>query len=284
MALGPLPAATLAHVRCSCVNTPPSLPALAPLRPPAPSLVFEVPSVRIKFFGGSEYINLADTGGFVDNAGDQLYISSKAGRVARVRKRAGEGVGCAKGPGRPWLTFWHAAGLHLAPAPRDVSPQAAGPVWHLGAGKACDAGPGLVDSIVGRHEAVVVGEGKRNTPLCISHRSQIFRLMRMLRLYGLYEQYVRRRRIRAALEAAGSHFPVAATSQQLSMIEFEMQQEAEKKTRVGTKLEGGCGRGCGPLRRGFAMGWQPWRGDRTQTVACSKVAVTRRHVDVTLPR
>lgn len=63
--------------------------------------------------------------------------------------------------------------------------------------------------------------------------------MRMLRLYGLYEQYVRRRRIRAALEAAGSQFPVAATSEQLSMIEFEMQQEAEKKTRVGTKLEGG---------------------------------------------
>lgn len=48
------------------------------------SLAFEVPTVRLKFFGGSEYINLADRGGFTDNAGDQLYISSKAARVARV--------------------------------------------------------------------------------------------------------------------------------------------------------------------------------------------------------
>ncbi|KAG2495222.1 hypothetical protein HYH03_006828 [Edaphochlamys debaryana] len=111
------------------------------------SLVFEVPTVRIKFFGGSEYINLGDRGGFVDNAGDQLYISSKAGRVARI-----------------------------------------------------------------------------------------FRLLRMLRLYSLYTAYVRRRRIKAALEAAGAS-SVAHNSDQLSIIEFEMQQEQERKTRVGQKLE-----------------------------------------------
>ena len=53
------------------------------------SLVFEVPSVRHKFFsGGSEYINLQNTGGFIDNAGDILYNSSKAGRVARVSHRS----------------------------------------------------------------------------------------------------------------------------------------------------------------------------------------------------
>ncbi|KXZ49182.1 hypothetical protein GPECTOR_22g772 [Gonium pectorale] len=107
------------------------------------SLVFEVPTVRYRFFGGSAYINLADGGSFINNAGDQLYISSKAGRVARI-----------------------------------------------------------------------------------------FRLLRMLRLYTLYTQYVRRRRIRETLEAAGASV-VGASSEQLSIIEFEMQQEMERKTRVG---------------------------------------------------
>ncbi|EFJ49622.1 hypothetical protein VOLCADRAFT_89530 [Volvox carteri f. nagariensis] len=111
------------------------------------SLVFEVPTVRIKFFGGSQYINLADGGSFFSNAGNQLYISSKAGRVARI-----------------------------------------------------------------------------------------FRLMRMLRLYSMYQQYVRRRRIRQALQAAGAA-EVANNEEQLSIIEFEMQQEMDRKTKVGQKLE-----------------------------------------------
>ncbi|KAG2449913.1 hypothetical protein HYH02_000019 [Chlamydomonas schloesseri] len=112
------------------------------------SLTFEVPTVRLKFFGGSEYINLADRGGFTDNAGDQLYISSKAARVARI-----------------------------------------------------------------------------------------FRLLRMLRLYSMYTQYVRRRRIKQALEAAGVDSNVAGSTETLSILEFEMQQEQERKTKVGQKLE-----------------------------------------------
>ncbi|GIM03026.1 hypothetical protein Vretimale_7833 [Volvox reticuliferus] len=111
------------------------------------SLVFEVPTVRIKFFGGSQYIRLSDSSSFISNAGNQLYISSKAGRVARI-----------------------------------------------------------------------------------------FRLMRMLRLYSMYTQYIRRRRIRQALQAAGAT-EVANNEEQLSIIEFEMQQEMDRRTKVGQKLE-----------------------------------------------
>ena len=54
----------------------------------------------------------------------------------------------------------------------------------------------------------------------------------MLRVYTLYKQYERRRRIKAALEAAGR------PNESLSIIEFELQQEQDKQTRVGQKLEG----------------------------------------------
>lgn len=60
------------------------------------SLVFEVPTVRIKFFGGSEYISVASAGSFFSNAGNQLYISSKAGRVARVRPFPGSSTSFTK--------------------------------------------------------------------------------------------------------------------------------------------------------------------------------------------
>ncbi|GLC66140.1 hypothetical protein PLESTF_000389100, partial [Pleodorina starrii] len=66
--------------------------------------------------------------------------------------------------------------------------------------------------------------------------ARIFRLLRMLRLYGMYTQYVRRRRIKQALQAAGAA-GAASSEEQLSMIEFEMQQEEERKTKVGQKLE-----------------------------------------------
>ncbi|GIL51039.1 hypothetical protein Vafri_7149 [Volvox africanus] len=111
------------------------------------SLVFEVPTVRIKFFGGSQYIKLSDSSSFISNAGNQLYISSKAGRVARI-----------------------------------------------------------------------------------------FRLMRMLRLYSMYTQYIRRRRIKQVLQAAGAT-EVDINEEQLSIIEFEMQQEMDRRTKVGQKLE-----------------------------------------------
>lgn len=61
----------------------------------------------------------------------------------------------------------------------------------------------------------------------------------MLRLYSMYTQYVRRRRIKQALEAAGVDSNVAGSNETLSILEFEMQQEQERKTKVGQKLEGG---------------------------------------------
>lgn len=170
------------------------------------SLVFEVPTVRIRFFGGSEYVNLVDQGGLVDNAGDMLYNSSKAGRVARVRRTREQ-------DGEEEEGKW-SAGLLLA-------------------GCLCTSG-GLA-----RHGDRHVCAGDRHVCAvgCFAPAPapQIFRLLRMLRLYSLFQQYERRRRIRAALQAAGQS---TDGSESLTIIEFEMQQEQEKGTRVGQKLEG----------------------------------------------
>ncbi len=68
----------------------------------------------------------------------------------------------------------------------------------------------------------------------------------MLRLYSLYEQYTRRRRLRDALSLAQQRSSAAGgpgsgslnSGDAVSMIEFEMQQEQDRHTRVGMRLEG----------------------------------------------